>query len=96
MIETNLIRGWAGIVESSALFFIAILAVGLIVRAVKVSDIAKHLGTILCIAILLLMLPAIIARAWSSMSSWQQLGVVILAVVIGLALRALRQMRVKR
>lgn len=96
MIETNLMRGWAGIVESVALVAIAILALGIIVQAVKLSDVVKHLGTILCIAILLLMLPAIMARVWSAMSNWQHLGIVILGVMIGLSLRALRQTRSKR
>ena len=96
MIETNLIRGWAGIVESVALVAIAILAIGLIVRAVKPSDVARHLGSILCIVILLLMLPAIMMNIWSTMSYWQHLGIVILGTMIGLSLRALRQARNKR
>jgi len=90
MLETNFMRGWAGIVGSVALVAIAILATGLIVSAVKASDVARHLGTILCIVILLLMLPAIMAAAWSSMSYWQHFGIVILGIMIGLLLRALR------
>jgi hypothetical protein len=96
MIETNLMRGWAGMVESVALFSIAILAIGLIVSAVKPSNFAKHLETIVCIAVLLLMLPAIMVAAWSAMSYWQHLGTVILGIMIGLSLRALRQGRNKR
>lgn len=90
-IESNLMRGWAGIVESVALFAITILAIGVMVSAVKLSDLGKHLGTILCFVILLLMLPAIIVSVWSSMSLWQQLGIVILGLMIGLSLRAFRQ-----
>ena len=93
MIETNLLRGWAGIVESVALVAMTILAIGLIVSAVKPSDAARHLGTILCVVILLLMLPAIMATAWSSMSYWQHLGTVILGIIFGLSLRALRKAR---
>jgi phosphatidylserine synthase len=96
MIETNLMRGWAGIVESVALFALTILAIGLIVSAVKLSEVLKHLGTILGVAILLLMLPAIMVSAWSSMSYWQHLGIVILGIMVGLSLRALQQMRKKR
>jgi len=95
-IETNILREWDGIVESAAIIAITILAIGVIVRAVKLSDVAKHLGTILCILILMLMLPAIIASAWSSMSYWQQLGVFALGIMIGLLLWALRQPRKKR
>jgi len=96
MIETNLMRGWAGIVESGALIAIAILAIGLIVSAVKPSDVARHLGTILCYAILLLMLPAIMVSIWSSMTYWQHLGIVILGIMVGLSLRALGQTRNQR
>ena len=91
MIETNLMLGWAGIVESVALVAIAILAVGVIVREVKPSDIGRHLGSILCIVILLLMLPAIMMNIWSTMSYWQHLGIAILVIMIGLSLRAVRQ-----
>jgi hypothetical protein len=95
-IESNLMRGWAEIVESVALFAITILAIGVIVSAVKLSDVLRHLGTILCIVILLLMLPAIMVSVWSSMSYWQHLGIIILGIMIGLSLRALRQARNKR
>jgi hypothetical protein len=96
MIETDLMRGWAGIVDSVAFFAITILAMGLIVSAVKPPDVVRHLGAILCSVILLLMLPAIMASAWSSMSDWQHLGIVILGIMIGFSVRALRQVRRKR
>lgn len=96
MIETNFMRGWAGIVESVALCAITILAIGVIVSAVKPSDVARHLAVILCIVVLLLVLPAIMVAAWSSMSFWQHLGILILGIMIGLSLRVLRQMRNKR
>jgi len=96
MIGTNLMRGWAGIVDSVALISITILAIGLILSAVKPSDAARHLGTIFCIVILLLMLLAIMATAWSSMSYWQHLGIIILGIMIGLSLRAQWQARKQR
>jgi hypothetical protein len=46
--------------------------------------------------ILLLVLPAIMLAAWSAMSFWQHLGILIVGNMIGLSLRALRQMRNKR
>lgn len=95
-IETNILREWDRIVESAALFAIIILAIGIIVRAVKVSDVVKHLGTILCILILLFLLPAIMVSAWLSMSHWQQLGVFALGIMVGLLLWGLRQPRKKR
>ncbi|MGA2654008.1 MAG: hypothetical protein ABSF28_26100 [Terracidiphilus sp.] len=96
MIQTNLMCGWAGIVESVALIAITILALGIIVSAVKLSDVLKHLRAILCMTILLLMLPAIIVSAWTSMTYWQHLGILILGIMIGLSARALRQAGKKR
>jgi hypothetical protein len=96
MIRTNVMRGWAEIVESFALFAITVLAIGVIVSAVKLSDVLKHLGAILCVTILLLMLPTIIVSAWSSMTIWQHFGIVILCIMIGLSVRAPRQTRNKQ
>jgi uncharacterized membrane protein YoaK (UPF0700 family) len=96
MAETNLMHGWVGIVESAALVAIVILAMGIMVRAVKPSDVTRHLGSILCIVILLLVLPAIMVNAWSTMSYWQHLGIIVLGIMIGLSLRSLRQTRKKR
>jgi putative effector of murein hydrolase LrgA (UPF0299 family) len=95
MVGTNLMRGWTGTVESAALVAIVILAIGLMVRAVKPSEVARHLGSILFITILLLV-PAIMVNTWSAMSYWQQLGIVLLVIMIGLLLRALRQTRKRR
>jgi hypothetical protein len=64
MIETDLMRRWAGIVESVALFALTILAIGLIVSAVKLPDVLEYLGTILGVVILLLMLPPIMVSSW--------------------------------
>lgn len=96
MIETNLMRGWAGVVESAALFALAILGICLIVSAVKPADAVKHLAAIICCTILLLILPAIMMAAWSSMTSWQHFGIVILGTLVGLSLLAMRDTRKKR
>jgi hypothetical protein len=90
MIKTDLMRGGAGIVESVALVTITILAIGLILSTLKPSDVARHLGTVLFVVILLLVLPAILVTAWCSMSNWQHLGIFILGILIVLSLRALR------
>jgi hypothetical protein len=96
MIEFSFMRRWAGIVESAALFAMTVLSFGVMVRIVNSSDVLKYLGAILCVTILLLELPAIMASAWSSMTIWQHLGIVILGIAVGLSLRALRQVRSRR
>jgi len=93
MFVTSLMQAWAGVVESVALIALIIIAIGIMVRVKKPPDAARHVGTVLCVVILLLILPAIIVNAWSSMTVWQHLGVVILGIVMGLSLWAIRQTR---
>lgn len=88
MIGETLMRGWAGIVESAALLAIVVLALGVMVRAVKLGDAMKYLGAIVGVVILLVMLPQIIVSLWLSMSLWQHLGI---AVVIVLAFLLLNE-----
>jgi hypothetical protein len=96
LIETNLMREWAGIVKSVAVLALTILAIGVIVSAVKLSDVLKHLGAILCMTILLFLLPVFMMSAWSSLSFLQCLEIVVLGIMIGFSLRALRQAGKKR
>ena len=90
MMETNLMRGWAGIVESVALFAMTILAIRLILGNVKPSDVLKNLGAIILTMILLLVLPGIMVDAWFSMSYWQIFGLLFLGIMTGLAFRKLQ------
>lgn len=95
-VETNLMHGWTEIVKLTVLIAMAIFAIGLILSAVTLSDVLKHLGKIISIVILLLVLPAIMVNLWSTVSYWQHLGTLILGSMAGLSLRALLQMHVKK
>ena len=90
MIETTLLHGWATLVKCAALIAIVVLALGLIVRAVKLGNVMRHLGVIVGIMILLLMLPAIILSEWSSMSFFQQFGIAFLGIVVVLLFNKMR------
>lgn len=96
LIEANLMREWAGIVKSVAVLAFTILAIGVMVSAVKLSDVLRPLGAILCVTILLFLLPVFIMSAWSSLSFLQCLEIVMLGMVVGFSLRALRQAGKKR
>ena len=95
-IQTDHIREWAGIVKCISVLTLIILGIGLMVNAVKLSDVLKHLGAILCMTILLLLLPVFMMSAWSSLSFLQCLEIVSLGMMVGLSLRALRQAGKKR
>jgi hypothetical protein len=86
MNETSLLSGWAGIVESVALAAIIVLAICLMVGVAKLGDLLRHVVAILGVTVLLITLPAIMASLWSSMSSWQHLGIVILGCLAELLL----------
>jgi len=90
-VQTNYICAWAGIVKCISVLTLIILVIGLMVNAVKLSDVLKHLGAILCMTILLFLLPVFMMSAWSSLSFLQCLEIVSLGIMVGLSLRALRQ-----
>lgn len=86
---TNLLSGWAGVVEAVALAAIAILAIAVIVRSVEMTDVIKHLATIVSVAILLILLPVIMVNIWHSMTFWQHLGIAMLGAMMGFSLRGI-------
>lgn len=84
MMEVRLLSLWDGLVESVALIAIVILALCVMVRAVKRVDAPRHLGVIAGIFILLLMLPPIIIGLWSAMSFGQHIGLMIFGAAIAI------------
>lgn len=90
MIETRLLAGWEGIVVSVALVAIVVLALCVMLGAVKVGDVPRYLSAIAGFAILLTMLPAIIVSLWNSMTFGQHLGIIALGIAIVFLLGASR------
>jgi heme A synthase len=82
VIETRLFSLWDGLVGSAALIAIIILALCVMVRAVKPGEAPRHLGVIIGIVILLIVLPAIIVSLWNSMTLGQHLGIAAILVAI--------------
>lgn len=93
MIETRLFSLWDGLVGSAALIAIIILALSVIVSAIKVGDVPRHLGVIVGIMILLIMLPAIIVSLWNSMTLGQHLGIATTLIAIVFLIGATRKSR---
>lgn len=91
MIENRLLSEWDSLVESVALIALIALALSVMVRFVKLGDVLRHLGVIMGIAILLVMLPAIIASLWASMTLTQYLGIIFLGVAMLLIFGAARR-----
>lgn len=75
MIETRVLSIWDGLVGSGALIALVVLALSVMVRAVKLEEVPRHLAVTTGIVILLIMLPAIIVSVWNLMTLEQHLGV---------------------
>ena len=82
MIESKLLSGWDGVVGSAALIAIIVLALSIMVGAVKARETPRHIAVIASFAILLVMLPAIIVSLWNSMTVGQHLGIAALLIAI--------------
>ncbi len=82
MIEARLLSVWDGLVGSAALIAIILLALCVMVSAVKLGDVPRHLGVIVGIVILLIILPAIIIGLWNAMSFGQHLGIATILIAI--------------
>jgi Ca2+/Na+ antiporter len=82
MIEAKLFSVWDGLVGSLALIATIVLALCVMVGAVKIGDIPRHLGVTVGVVVLLIMLPAIIASLWNSMTLGQHLGIIVICAAI--------------
>jgi hypothetical protein len=96
VIEARLLSVWDGLVGSAAFIAIIILALCVMVGAVKREDILRHLGVIVGNVILLIMLPAVILGLWNAMSFRQHLGIVALVLMIAFLFGVLRKERRRR
>ena len=82
MIETRLLSLWDGLVGSAVLIAIVVLALCVMVSAVKLRDLPRHFGVIVGIVILLIILPALIVGLWNGMSFGQHLGIATILIAI--------------
>jgi hypothetical protein len=78
---SNFMHWWINLVGSLATIALILTAFGIMLRIVKPDDIQKHIGAILGTVILLMLIPGILASAWSALSLWQQ--IVLIAIGIG-------------
>lgn len=91
MIDTQLLSLWDGLVGCAALLAIIMLALCVMVGAVKREDVLRRLGVIVGIVILLIMLPAIIVGLWNAMSFGQHLGIIVICTAIILFAGSIRR-----
>jgi Ca2+/Na+ antiporter len=82
VIESSLVSAWGGLLGSATLAAIVILALCVMVGAVKQENLLRHLGMIVGVVILLIMLPAIIISLWNSMTLGQHLGIATILIAI--------------
>lgn len=78
---------WDGLVGCLALLGIVVIAFGIMLRIVDVSEGLRRLGLVLGCAVLLTLLPSVIVALWSGLSIWQKIGIlsIVAAAVLVLA-----------
>jgi hypothetical protein len=91
VIVSRFMQVWATLIGSLAMIALILTAFGVTLGMVKPADSVKRLGAILGIVIVLLVVPGVIASAWSSMSLWQRLGVTVIGIIVLLVLRPRRK-----
>lgn len=77
---SNFMPGWATLAGSLAAIALILTAFGLMLGIVKPPDALKRIGAILGIAIALIFIPSVLVSAWSGMSLWQQLALIMIGI----------------
>jgi hypothetical protein len=93
MTGPNFMQGWMRLFGLLATMAIILTAFGLMMGIVKPASAMKRLGAIIGIVIALMFIPGILVNAWSSMSLWQQIGLVAIAIAVWRCLRPRRRTR---
>ena len=86
MIGNRLLSTWDALVGSAAIIAIILLAFSVMVNAEKGKEALRRGCALIGVAILLVMLPAIIASLWNAMSFGQHLGIATSLIALFLAL----------
>jgi len=89
----NFMHGWASLLGLLAIIAIILTAFGLMLGIVKPANAMKRLGAIVGIVTAFMLIPGILVSAWSSMSFWQQIGLVAIALSAWQWLRPRRRTR---
>lgn len=95
MIEARLLSVWDDLVGSVALISMIVLGFCVIVRAVELRDVSRHLGVVVSVVTLLLILPAVIVGLWNTMSFGQHLGIATILIAIVLLMSAVQRKSTK-
>lgn len=95
MSAAHFMHGWINLLGSLATIALIVTALGIMLSIVKPADAPKRIGAILSIVILLILIPGILASAWSGMSFWQQIGLVAIGIVVWQWRRPQRQVQRK-
>jgi putative effector of murein hydrolase LrgA (UPF0299 family) len=85
-----LLRDLYEFISAAAVVSIVVLALALMVGAVKMDDVARRIGVSLILFVALCLLPSLVLSAWSVMSLWQRF---VLAFFLALAAMMLHKMR---
>ena len=89
----DFMHGWVSLLGLLVTIVIILVALGSCWVFVKTASAMKHLGGIVGIVIALMLIPGILVNEWSSMSLWQQIGLVAVGIAVCQGLRPRRRTR---
>jgi hypothetical protein len=93
---SNIIQGWLTLVGSLATIALILTAFGIMLGIVKPADVPKRIGVILVIVIGFMVVPGILANAWSAISIWQQIALLAIGICVFQLIRPRRQVRSRK
>ena len=96
MILSTLMHSWIVLVGNAAVLAIIVIAFCLIVGAIKPGEVLKHVGTLVCVLILLIILPAIIVNSWAAMSILRRLCLIAVLIIIAFAFQGVLKAKPRR
>lgn len=89
----NFMHSWESLLGLLATIAIILTVFGLMLGIMKPANAMKHLGATIGILIALMVIPGILASAWSGLSLWQEIGLVAVGITVWQWLRPRRRTR---
>jgi hypothetical protein len=80
MNESNVMHGWVVLLGSLATIALILMSIGLMLGIVKPADGLKRIGSILGVAIVLTLIPAVLVCAWLGMTLWQRIALAAIGI----------------
>jgi hypothetical protein len=96
MNESDFMHGLVALIGLLAIVGLVLTAFGIMRGVVKPADALKRIGTILGIAIALILVFGVLLRVWSALSLWHQIALIAICIGVLQCSRRLRPTRKRK